>query len=141
MTDNHSANTSLKTQLTRFIAVGIVAAIVDLGLTLCLDYLLGIPREWAKALGWCAGTTTAYIMNSKWTFTAKTSAKSGAAVAVLYLSTFAVQNFLYWVLAGPLTSLNLSREAVDVVSFVIAQGVATVTNFAVQRIFIFNNKK
>ncbi|MDO5099181.1 MAG: GtrA family protein [Corynebacterium sp.] len=133
-------SSSLKTQLSRFIAVGVVAAIVDFGLTLVLDYLLGVPRAWAKALGWVAGTITAYIMNSKWTFTAQTSAKSGAAVAVLYLSTFAVQNFLYWVLEGPLTATGMPGGAVDTVSFIIAQGVATVTNFAVQRAFIFNDK-
>lgn len=66
--------------------------------------------------------------------------KSGAAVAVLYLSTFAVQNFLYWVTKDPLTSFGLSRPVVDTLSFIIAQGVATITNFAVQRAFIFKQR-
>lgn len=131
------AQTSLKTQLGRFIAVGVVSAIIDLGLTLILDYLLGVPRAWAKALGWVAGTITAYILNSKWTFNSNTSAKSTIAVAVLYLSTFAVQNVLYWVLETPLEALGLPEKPVDIISFVIAQGVATITNFIIQRVFIF----
>ena len=129
--------TSLKTQLGRFIAVGVVSAIIDLGLTLILDYLLGVPRAWAKALGWVAGTITAYLLNSKWTFNSTTSAKSTIAVAVLYLSTFAVQNVLYWALETLLAALGLPEKPVDIISFVIAQGVATITNFIIQRVFIF----
>lgn len=131
---------SLGTQLGKFVGVGVISAIIDYGLTLILNYLLGVPRGWAKALGWCAGTATAYVLNSKWTFNAQMGGKSGVAVAALYLSTFAVQNFLYWVTKDPLTSLGLSRPVVDTVSFVIAQGVATITNFAVQRAFIFRQK-
>ncbi len=133
------AQTSLKTQLGRFIAVGIVSAIIDLGLTLILDYLVGVPRAWAKAIGWVAGTITAYILNSKWTFNSNTSAKSSIAVAVLYLSTFAVQNVLYWALETPLLALGVPDKPADVVSFVIAQGVATITNFIIQRVFIFKS--
>ena len=67
---------SLRTQLVRFIAVGVVCAVIDYGTTLLLDYVLGVPRGWAKAVGWVAGTTSAYFMNAKWTFNSKTSAKA-----------------------------------------------------------------
>lgn len=130
---------SLKTQLSRFIGVGVISAIVDFGLTLLLMNF-GVGRTLAKALGWCAGTLTAYFLNAKWTFNQKTSAKSTVAVAVLYLSTFAVQNFLFWVLKGPLEAIGLEGTVMNTVAFVIAQGVATVTNFIVQRMFIFNDK-
>ncbi|MFC2446915.1 MAG: GtrA family protein, partial [Corynebacterium matruchotii] len=42
---------SLRTQLVRFIAVGVVCAVIDYGTTLLLDYVLGVPRGWAKAVG------------------------------------------------------------------------------------------
>ena len=124
----------------RFIAVGVVCAVIDYGTTLLLDYVLGVPRGWAKAVGWVAGTTSAYFMNAKWTFNSKTSAKATVAVAILYLSTFAVQNILYKVVPMPLHSFELPKFVVDTISFVIAQGVATVTNFVMQRAFIFKQR-
>ena len=62
------------------------------------------------------------------------------AVAILYLSTFAVQNILYKVVPMPLHSFELPKFVVDTISFVIAQGVATVTNFVMQRAFIFKQR-
>ena len=110
------------------------------GTTLLLDYVLGVPRGWAKAVGWVVGTTFVYFMNAKWTFNSKTSAKATVAVAILYLSTFAVQNILYKVVPMPLHSFELPKFVVDTISFVIAQGVATVTNFVMQRAFIFKQR-
>lgn len=132
-------NSALKTQLSRFIGVGVISAIVDYGLLLLLMYF-GMGRNLAKAISWCAGTLTAYFLNAKYTFNQKTSAKSTAAVAALYLSTFAVQNVLFWLLKGPLEAIGLEGTLMNTVAFVIAQGVATVTNFIVQRMFIFNDK-
>lgn len=132
-------SSSLKTQLSRFIGVGVVSAIVDYGLLMLLMYF-GMGRNLAKALSWCAGTLTAYFLNAKYTFNQKTSAKSTVAVAALYLSTFAVQNLLFWLLKGPLEAIGLEGTVMNTVAFVIAQGVATVTNFIVQRMFIFNDK-
>ena len=68
------------------------------------------------------------------------SGRTAATVGVLYVSTFAVQNFLYWVLNEPLISLGFEGAVKDTIAFVIAQGVATVTNFAIQRVFIFKEK-
>lgn len=45
---------SLRTQLVRFIAVGVVCAVIDYGTTLLLDYVLGVPggglRQWGGLL-------------------------------------------------------------------------------------------
>ncbi|QPK79249.1 GtrA family protein [Corynebacterium lizhenjunii] len=127
---------SLKTQLGRFIIVGVISAVIDLGLTLFLDHL-GLHRSGAKAVGWVFGTITAYLLNARWTFNSTTGGKTAAAVALLYLSTFAVQNFLYWAAEGPLIALGFTGTGKNVIAFVIAQGVATVTNFAIQRALIF----
>lgn len=61
-------------------------------------------------------------------------------MGILYASTFAVQNFLYWVLNEPLMALGFEGAVKDTIAFVIAQGVATVTNFAIQRAFIFKER-
>ncbi|MDN6460214.1 MAG: GtrA family protein, partial [Corynebacterium flavescens] len=80
------------------------------------------------------------IANARWTCGAQVSGRTAGAVAALYGSTFVVQNFLYWVLNAPLLSLGLDGVVKDTVAFVIAQAVATVTNFVIQRIFIFKDK-
>ena len=133
------SSTSLHTQLVRFISVGVGAAAIDYGLTLLLTYV-GLHRSAAKAIGWVFGTIAAYLANARWTFGAKVSGRTAVTVGILYASTFAVQNFLYWVLNEPLLSLGLEGVLKDTIAFVIAQSVATVTNFAIQRAFIFKEK-
>ena len=60
---------------------------------------------------------------------------------VLYAVTFAVQLVIWRVTDAPLASLGLVDPWKDAVSFVIAQGVATVTNFELQRHLIFKEAK
>lgn len=127
---------SLKTQLFRFIAVGVGSAVIDYGLTIILQFF-GLHRSLAKAIGWIFGTITAYVLNARWTFGAEVAGKTAGAVAGLYLATFAVQNFLFWVLNGPLQDMGFHDVLKDTIAFVIAQGVATITNFVIQRAFIF----
>lgn len=125
----------LRVQLTRFVLTGVVSAVVDFGL-LVLGMALGLGHTPAKALSWCAGTATAYSINRVWTFRAEHSGRLLAAVAALYLTTFAVQVGLFAVLFPPLEAA-LGTAAAQVGGFVVAQGVATVVNFVVQRGLIF----
>nr|WP_273369641.1 GtrA family protein [Corynebacterium massiliense] len=130
---------TLKKQLGRFVAVGVFTALIDAGLTFFLTYL-GLHRSVAKAIGWVFGTLAAYLLNARWTFDSKVSGKTAAAVGALYASTFAVQNFLYWATNQPLIDLGFEGLTKDIISFVIAQGVATITNFAIQRALIFKDR-
>lgn len=129
--------TSAKSQLLRFLVVGVFCAVLDFGLTYLLTHAFGFMRVTAKVIGWCLGTLVAYLLNSKFTFQEKITGKRALAVFVLYLSTLGVQTFLYWVTNDPLIALGLVNPWKDAVSFVIAQGVATVTNFVLQRVLIF----
>ena len=56
---------------------------------------------------------------------------------VLYAITFALQVGLFSVIFTVLTEQGLGLRVVQVVGFVIAQGVATTVNFIVQRSVIF----
>ncbi|HCJ68000.1 GtrA family protein [Corynebacterium casei] len=134
-----SSSNSLKTQLSRFVFVGIFTAILDYSVTMLLTYF-GLHRSAAKAIGWVFGTIAAYLVNARWTFGAKVSGKTAVTVGLLYASTFAVQNVLYWLLESPLIALGFEGLTKNTIAFVIAQGVATVTNFVIQRVFVFKSK-
>ncbi|MFC4606088.1 GtrA family protein [Rhodococcus kronopolitis] len=123
----------LKTQLVRFVLTGALSAVVDFTVTMLLQGGLGLPRAVAKSVGFVLGTTTAYLINRRWTFNAPPSRARFVAVVALYAVTFAVQVGIYTAL-GEVWSDTLLYNAL---AFVIAQGVATVINFVVQRAVIF----
>lgn len=131
-----SPRLSLGTQLWRFVVTGGVSAVVDFGLYVLLYKVAGLQPDLAKTLGWIAGTTTAYLLNRRWTFQAPPSTARLAAVWALYITTFLVQVGLNHVF---LRVFDYSAVGV-VVAFVIAQGTATVINFIVQRAVIFRLK-
>jgi putative flippase GtrA len=131
-----TAPLGLRTQLVRFVLTGGLSAVVDFGLLVTL-MALGLGHTPAKALSFVAGTTTAYLINRRWTFRAEPSRRRFVAVVALYAVTFALQVGLFSLVFDALTDAGLSRFAVQVVAFVIAQGVATTVNFLVQRGVIF----
>jgi putative flippase GtrA len=122
----------LSTQLTRFIVVGAVAFVVDLG---CYQALLaiGLWVHLAKALSFVAGTTTAYLINRRWTFQGKGGRAEYASIMALYGITFVVQVGMNAVMLALLPSFQGEYTC----AFVVAQGVATAINFIVQRTVIF----
>ncbi len=125
----------LRTQLTRFVLTGGLSAAVDFGL-LVVGMRLGLDHTTAKAISFVAGTTTAYLINRRWTFQAEGSSRAFAAVVGLYATTFVLQVGLFALLFPPLERAWGVLVA-QVGAFVVAQGVATTVNFVVQRGWIF----
>ncbi len=135
-----SPNLTLKTQAWRFIVTGGFSAIVDFSLYVAFLRILDAagmaetPRVMtAKTISFIAGTTTAYLINRRWTFQAPHSTARLIAVIALYAVTYSVQvgiNYLFY--------MQFANQPWRVpVAFVIAQGTATVINFIVQRAVIF----
>lgn len=128
--------TDLKTQIIRFFLTGVLSAVVDYGL-LQLLMLSGLGYGAAKAISFVAGTLTAYGINRRWTFRAEPSRARFLATMGLYAVMFGVQWGLFMLLVPYFDGLGWSEFWATTVGYVIAQGVATVTNFIVQRTVIF----
>lgn len=122
----------LTAQLTRFVLVGGIAAVVDYGSYQAL-LATGMWIHLAKALAFVAGTTTAYVINRRWTFRGRGGGAQFASVMALYGITFVVQ-----VGMNAITLALLPATTGEItVAFVVAQGTATCINFVVQRTVIF----
>jgi putative flippase GtrA len=135
--DGAAERLALRVQLVRFVITGGLSAVVDLGLLVVLMNLAGLDHTPAKAISFVAGTTTAYLINRRWTFQSDGSKRKFFAVVLLYGLTFVLQVGLFAVLYPWILDLWGSQTVAQVVGFVIAQGVATAVNFVVQRGLIF----
>lgn len=126
------ARLRLSTQLTRFVLVGAVAFVVDLSSYQTL-LAIGLYVHLAKALAFIAGTTTAYLINRRWTFQGKGGRAEYASIMALYGITFVVQVGMNAVMLAVLPAFRGEFTC----AFVVAQSVATAINFIVQRTVIF----
>ncbi len=144
MTEAVTPQLGLRTQLVRFVLTGGLSAIVDYGLLVVL-MAFGLDHTPAKILSFIAGTTTAYLINRRWTFNSDGSRRKFAAVMALYALTFVLQVGIFTPLYPWLVSLGLGAEFMpkmnwaQLFGFVVAQGVATAVNFVVQRSVIFKH--
>lgn len=123
----------LVSQLARFVLVGGFSFLVDYGVyqgLLALDTWVHL----AKALSFIAGTTTAYLINRKWTFGGGGGRRGEFGwVALLYVSTFVVNVGVNAIMLALLPEFRWEIT----LAFVVAQGMATAINFTVQRLVIF----
>jgi putative flippase GtrA len=134
--DGPAPRLGLVRQLGSFVAIGVLSAIVDFGVYhLLLNAGLWVP--FAKGISFILGTTTAYLLNKRFTFTgANTGGRARfAGFVALYGTTFAVNvgvNSLVLHLLPPLT-YDTS------LAWLVAQGTATAINFVMLRWVIFKN--
>ena len=135
MTTDSPPRLGLVAQLTRFVAIGALSALVDFGVYHLL-LSLGLFPSGAKAISFICGTTTAYLLNRRFTFQ---SAGGGARVAgfvLLYGTTFAINVGTNALMLAVLPDMPLRVSA----AWVIAQGLATAINFVMLRTVVFRQE-
>lgn len=128
------ARISLTNQLARFITVGAFCALIDFGSYWGL-LSLGVWVHAAKAVSFILGTTSAYLLNRRFTFNASGGAAQAGSFALLYTITFFVNvgtNAL-------MLQLLPTFRGEYVVAWVIAQGTATAINFVTLRTVVFKH--
>ncbi|MEJ2869687.1 GtrA family protein [Actinomycetospora sp. OC33-EN08] len=130
----------LRAQLVRFVLIGGFAACVDLGLYQLL-LVLGVWAPLAKGVSFILGTTTAYLLNRRFTFAS--SSGGGAKFVgflVLYGSTFAVNVGVASLVLHLMDAPTVGTPFLPAfVSWFVAQACATTINFIVMRTLIFKD--
>lgn len=130
-----------RSPLVRFILVGGFCAVLDGGSTLFMRFILDMSDNWSKNIGFILGTLMAYLINRRWTFNAAPSKKRFVITMITYGLTYVVQKVLFHASIPWLESFGLNAFWVRLFSFIIAQGVATIVNFLIQRFLIFRVKE
>lgn len=119
-------------QLWRFGLVGGVGAVVDFG-SMQLMIRLGVQPDLARALSFILGSTTAYLLNRRWTFPSRRNAREAVTVAAVYGLTFVL------ILAINSATRHLIPDWAwpITLAWVVSQGIGTTFNFVAQRTFVF----
>jgi putative flippase GtrA len=128
----------LLSQLGRFVLVGCLSAVVDYGLYQTLLHL-DLDASIAKTISFVCGTTTAYLLNKRFTFHAPGTGgtRQFAGFLLLYGSTLLV-NVGMNALALTLVPNDVPWQTT--ICWAIAQGSATTINFLVLRTVIFRGR-
>ena len=130
-----TADLGVVAQLGRFVAVGVFCALVDFGVYHGL-LTLGLNVHVAKAISFICGTTTAYLLNRRFTFSTAGGKGRFAGFVALYGTTFAL-NVGMNALALALLPDDLPLRVT--LAWVIAQGTATTVNFVMLRTVVFRH--
>ena len=127
-----SARRGLVNQLGRFVAVGALSALVDFGIYHAL-LEVGLWVHAAKAVSFICGTTTAYLLNRRFTFDTAGGKGRLAGFMLLYGTTFALNIGMNALMLAVLPQMPLRVS----LAWMIAQGTATAVNFVMLRTVVF----
>ncbi|WP_073456878.1 GtrA family protein [Pseudonocardia thermophila] len=137
----------LVAQLARFVAIGAFCALVDFGIYGGLLALTGQhvgggvdAGAWhhvAKGISFICGTTTAYLLNKRFTFRAAGGSGRFAGFVALYATTFALNVGMNALMLAVLPQMPFRLTA----AWIVAQGTATLVNFVMLRTVVFREPR
>ncbi|MFD2455001.1 GtrA family protein [Corynebacterium mendelii] len=127
-------------KIINFTLVGVVGAICDYG-SRWIMLSLGVPAFAARGGSYIIGSTVAYYLNSFFTFSGNRSRGEKIRAAVSYVVCFTLAVGVDALVRHTLPDLPYLYT----VSWVASQAVATITNFLLQNLWVFqgdrNNKR
>lgn len=118
-------------QIKRFFLIGVGGAIVDYG-TRWILLSLGVLPTVSRAGSYIAGSTFAYYLNSRFTFGGNRSRPEMIRAALVYSLCFALAVIVDWACRTTYSGAYYLQ-----LSWVVSQGVATVVNFVLQKLWVF----
>jgi putative flippase GtrA len=132
---SRAGRSGLLTQIGRFVLVGSLSAVVDYGIYQLLLHV-DLHAAFAKAISFICGTTTAYLLNKRFTFDAPATGGAGrfTGFLVLYGTTFFVNVGVNQLALHLIADGTTARTTI---AWVLAQGAATTINFLVLRTVVF----
>ena len=98
--------------------------------------LCGVPATFARAASYIVGSSVAYWLNSKLTFSGERSRAEVARAMVSYVVCFGIAVLVDAVMRR----LFPDVDHIFTISWVVSQGCATVANFILQSTWVFQNK-
>jgi putative flippase GtrA len=132
--DAEAREIGLLTQITRFVIVGGLSALVDYGTYRLFMNGFGIWPDVAKAMSFILGTTTAYLLNRRWTFN---NAAGGRAPVAKFVALYTVTFFVNVGVNAVMLRVLVDVQWQYTLAWVIAQAVATAINFVMLRTVVF----
>lgn len=125
----------LRSQFGRFVAVGSASAVVDFAIYFLMLWL-GLIVPVSKTISFVVGTTTAYLLNRRFTFDHSRGGKRRfAGFITLYGTTLALNLGVNALVIEMLPEGGLRLP----IAWVIAQAVATLVNFVMLRTVVFRH--
>jgi len=140
-----------------FAMVGVVNALVDLGVFSFFHFYVGLPILVSNLISWLVAVTGSYVMNSMTTFAAESGGKlrlksyasfllaqvAGliANTATIYIVAFSIPVLLHF-LFGPGALLQVGSQAIDpvLVGKLLAIGVSFLVNFSLSHFVVFRHR-
>ncbi|MFN8533214.1 MAG: GtrA family protein [Dehalococcoidia bacterium] len=136
----HAFVRPLPTRLARFVTVGALGTVLDVGLFTVLRGLVGIPAVPANVLSYSAGIVNNYLLHRSWTFgdaPRKLVPLQFAQFGTVAISALALNTGLVALLVGPLGGLAGSETVGDLLAKVVATVSGVAWSFAAQSAWTF----
>jgi putative flippase GtrA len=141
-----------------FAMVGVINALVDLGVFSFFHFYVGLPIIFSNLISWLVAVTGSYVMNSMTTFAAESGRKlrlraylgfllaqvAGliANTATIYIVAFAIPALLH-LFVGPDAVLQVGGTTIDpvLVGKVVAIGSSFLVNFSLSHFVVFRRRE